>query len=1184
MDDYAGRVLADRYRLPLPPPDPDGPTDPYAYPAVYDLVETRAFDTYSGQEVRIRQVPLPEVVDAEVVEPADAADFGDPEPGGGRGPHTGTGPGAGRATRRPADPVVRRAVEAAQAAARIPDHPRLEQVFDVFAEAGSLWIVSEFVAAAPLAELLAMGPLSPYRAAEIGADLLTALRTLHAFGWTHRNVTARTVLVCEDGRVVLTGLAAGAAEEALCGYAPVPPPDEFPHAGPPDDIEYAEYNESAEYAEHAEYVDHADHADHAEYADEADVVGEGHTGPGEDEGEGAGYAEDALYIERAEPAEPVVYLEKTEHAGYGEDAVFVARAERTEWAEPVGYAEHAVYADHVEVGGLAPAGTDGYALEPYPSEGGAGQGEPDERPEPEGAREPEVPGASSGTGYGPYGGTPYGAGRAAARPEPPAERVAPPGAVPATAEVRAVRAGAIAAYRAGARAAARIGETGALPIQRPATPSPQTPQSPALPLPQAQDPPPPPPPASAPAGPAGPAGPQWWSRPADDDGDDGDDEPGGYGEDRTPPPPPRAYLAGSWSDGPHASRDSGRSVPAGGGPGPLPPALPAGYAAAVPEPRSAPEAESLAEAPAADLYRGPVTRLAAERARQTRMAVVGAVTERWAPEQAGPVHEHWRLAPPIGPATDLWALGALLYRAVQGHAPYPEDNAGDLVQLVCAEPPAFAEECGPLRPVVESLLRQDPTERPDVEELSGWLRSLVRSAPEPDAGTGTVPPAPADATRLPLVRKRGELVRRRRWWAGRGGGGGGGGAKNGRHRHAKSGAPDENASYEPAFHETDAHEPDFHEQEVRDSVPRATDPYETTGYDTTGYDTAGYEPAGHPGHPGRPGDTEAFPGPSTPDASSRGSLNDLLHDDTAYDRPSYGERPYEAAYDTPSDTSYDDPRYDDPRYDPAYDMTPVDPHQEIPRNALRKPRAPGRTTDSPFSVGRVLLVLLVLLLGGAVAYAVVFMPKAGAPDQGDRAASNSAPAPAPPAKDPATPSAGGDAPSSSAPASKPPADAPSASGGSDPALASGYTLRKDPEGFRIGVPSGWRRSPINDAGQVRYTDGDFTMIVVPGRDSVKAYGDDPLRYQRDTERELTRWRESSWSDQYGLRRVDIGQKAMAEGTFSWIDSTGHEVVGRNLALIEGGRYHVVQVVGPSNERDRISAVYDQAVKSYRVTR
>ncbi|PAX92528.1 hypothetical protein CLM82_02850 [Streptomyces albidoflavus] len=120
------------------------------------------------------------------------------------------------------------------------------------------------------------------------------------------------------------------------------------------------------------------------------------------------------------------------------------------------------------------------------------------------------------------------------------------------------------------------------------------------------------------------------------------------------------------------------------------------------------------------------------------MTVVGAVTERWAPEQAGPVHDRWQLAAPVGPAADLWALGALLFRTVQGHAPYPEESVAELVQMVCAEPPAFAEECGPLRPVVESLLRQDPTERPDFEELSGWLRSLVRSAPEPDAGRDIV--------------------------------------------------------------------------------------------------------------------------------------------------------------------------------------------------------------------------------------------------------------------------------------------------------------------------------------------------------------------------------------------------------------------------------------------------------------
>jgi hypothetical protein len=93
----------------------------------------------------------------------------------------------------------------------------------------------------------------------------------------------------------------------------------------------------------------------------------------------------------------------------------------------------------------------------------------------------------------------------------------------------------------------------------------------------------------------------------------------------------------------------------------------------------------------------------------------------------------------------------------------------ELVQMVCAEPPAFAEECGALRPVVESLLRQDPTERPDFEELGGWLRSLIRSAPEPEVGLHTVTAPlsleagrPADPKRLPIVRRRGELVRRKR--------------------------------------------------------------------------------------------------------------------------------------------------------------------------------------------------------------------------------------------------------------------------------------------------------------------------------------------------------------------------------------------------------------------------------------
>jgi serine/threonine protein kinase len=372
VDEYAGRVLADRYRLPRPPADG------------FELVETRAFDTYSGQEVLVRQVLLPEVVAADAY-----LEENGPEPLG--------------------ESAVR-ALAAARAAAAIPDHPRLVQVFDIFVEDGSLWIASELVSGRPLAALLAEGPLDAYRAAEIASDVLTALRALHADGWTHRNVTSSTVLVCDDGRAMLDGLAAGAAQEALCGYDPLPE---------------------------------------------------------------------------------------------------------------------------------------------------------------------QVPAMTGGA--------------------------------------------------------------------------------------------------------------------AEDDraGEDGPDDP---------------------------------------------------------------------PAPA---WHGPRSALEIERARQNRITVVGAVTERWAPEQAHPVHENWQLSPPVGAPADLWALGSLLFRSVQGHPPFPEESAAELVQLVCAEPPAYAEECGPLRPVVESLLRPDPEERPEAEELGGWLRSLIRSAPEPDLGTQTVQ-VPTDPAKLPVKRRRGELVRRRR--------------------------------------------------------------------------------------------------------------------------------------------------------------------------------------------------------------------------------------------------------------------------------------------------------------------------------------------------------------------------------------------------------------------------------------
>ncbi|MEU0025165.1 protein kinase [Streptomyces sp. NPDC006335] len=919
MDDYAGRVLADRYRLPLPPSDE------------YELRETRAFDTYSGQEVLVRQVPLPEVVEAEVLDAEGLPDgFTAREPQG--APRT---PGR-RGARRPTEPAVRRAVEAAQAAARIPDHPRLDQVFDVFAEGGSLWIVSELVAARPLAALLAEKPLTPYRAAEVASDVLMALRVLHAHGWVHRNITARTVLVCDDGRVMLTGLAVGAAEEALCGYDPVP-------------VEAGEWGAGG-----GEFGVRA--GEGPDRGSDGRGAPGGHTVPGQSTG----------------PA-----------GGPGTRG-------------PAG-------------GAGVPGGAGGARTAPGNGGAGAAFGL--------GAQSPG-PGPGGAVTFG--GGDPEAARRAAieareARGLPSAGVEAANGAG-ASAElvrrepdggtdIRAARAGAIAAYRAGARAAARVQETqngrAALPGARPA--------------PEADP--------SARTGGTDSGARTWGAEPVvQNNGMPQSPYPSANGLAQPPYPAadgveqaPGAGAPGRMAD-PYGVRPAPwhGAVPRGGGAGavgegPVADAVPAGHQASEPA-----RWEDLppSDAPA---RRGPATALAAERARQARMAVVGPVTERWAPEQAGPVHENWQLAAPIGPATDLWALGALLFRAVQGHAPYPEESTAELVQLVCAEPPAFAEECGPLRPVVESLLRQDPTERLEFEEVRGWLRSLVRSAPEPEAGAHVVAVPPVDASRLPIVRRRGELVRRRR---------AGLPATHGRHKRARD---------------------------------------------------------------------EAAP--------------------------------------------------------------------------------------SPRRLGRNLLLLILLVMAAAIAYAMYFMPKTDPDDQG-AAQKTGATGHAGPAQSPK--------PSSEPRPEQTTPEASSSSGAAEtqtagPEVADGFTLRTDPEGFKIAVANGWDRTPRNGRGQVVYAQGNFELIVVPGRDTSAANGGDPMVYQREKEPELQPYRDSSWATATGLKSIQVGTRSMAEGQFTWTGDDGRELYVRNVAILIGGKYHVLQVRGPEAERDEVTRLYEQASATYQVT-
>jgi serine/threonine protein kinase len=102
------------------------------------------------------------------------------------------------------DELRRRTLREARAAARL-SHPSVVRVYDVFETEGRLWIVMEYVPSRSLHDVLAAdGPLAPARAAAIGLGLLGALRAAHRAGVLHRDIKPSNVLLCDDGRVVLT--------------------------------------------------------------------------------------------------------------------------------------------------------------------------------------------------------------------------------------------------------------------------------------------------------------------------------------------------------------------------------------------------------------------------------------------------------------------------------------------------------------------------------------------------------------------------------------------------------------------------------------------------------------------------------------------------------------------------------------------------------------------------------------------------------------------------------------------------------------------------------------------------------------------------------------------------------------------------------------------------------------------
>ncbi|MGH7734388.1 MAG: serine/threonine-protein kinase, partial [Gemmatimonadales bacterium] len=105
---------------------------------------------------------------------------------------------------------------------------------------------------------------------------------------------------------------------------------------------------------------------------------------------------------------------------------------------------------------------------------------------------------------------------------------------------------------------------------------------------------------------------------------------------------------------------------------------------------------------------------------------------------------------PVGPASDIFSLGAVLAFAATGEGPFGAGSTPALVYRVVYRPPSLDGVPAEVRPLVERCLAKDPGQRPTARDLltgTGAVQPAVGWLPEPVTRTFVQLPTLAGASR-----------------------------------------------------------------------------------------------------------------------------------------------------------------------------------------------------------------------------------------------------------------------------------------------------------------------------------------------------------------------------------------------------------------------------------------------------